>query len=84
MILGCFVERLDGSLTQKMFRSTWLGDSEGLFHPGPICYEFLIILFRHTFLGRREAIDYHPGNTEGPPLGMITIKVSMNSIFYAP
>lgn len=45
------LERLDSSFTQEMFRNTWLGYSERCFPSGPICYEFLIVIFRHTFLG---------------------------------
>lgn len=70
--------------TQEMFRNTCLGDSEGCFPSGTICYEFRILMFRNSFLGRHEEIDYHPGTTEGPDLDVISVKVSLNSNSYVP
>lgn len=49
--LGFFLKGWMVLLIQEMFRNTWLGDSEGPFPSGRTCYEFLIVLFRHTSLG---------------------------------
>lgn len=83
LIWGFFWKGWMVLLIQEMFRNTWLGDSEGPFPSGRTCYEFLIVLFRHTSLGEAWS-DRLSSRKLWSTCSWYPICKSMNSTFYAP